>query len=174
MSTSITKSSLSIFNPHVGVQKPNTSKQIESQESSPSSNNIKNPATGKAASTPEFSSYLQLYDGYKHLTAKDKELLGLPSADMMTNCMAQQIASLRESGALTGEITSTTVELGPERLSVDLFSLMPASDLAYALKVRNHMEKYLSEINNPKLPQAQGSFDSLLKVVDVDNSASGR
>jgi hypothetical protein len=107
---------------------------------------------------------LQPYDANKFLTEGDKQLLGMPSSDMMTNCMAQEIASLRESGALKGAITSSTVQLGPNKIPTDLFSLFSKDDLPKMANLKNKMEKNFAQMNKPNSTEEQDKFNAILNI----------
>lgn len=107
---------------------------------------------------------LQPYDVNKFLTQGDKELLGLPTSDMMTSCMAQAIASLRESGALEGPITSSTVNLGPMKVPTDLFSMFSKEDLPKFENLKNKMEKNFAQMNNQNSTDEQDKFNASLNM----------
>ena len=107
---------------------------------------------------------LQPYDVNKFLTEGDKQLLGLPTSDMMTSCMAQAIASLRESGALKGPITSTTVNLGPMKIPTDLFSMFSKDDLPKMVNLKNKMEKNFALMHKTKANDEQEKFNTILNM----------
>jgi hypothetical protein len=107
---------------------------------------------------------LQPYDVNKFLTEGDKQLLGLPTSDMMTSCMAQAIASLRESGALKGPITSTTVNLGPMKIPTDLFSMFSKDDLPKMVNLKNKMEKNFALMHKTKANNEQEKFNTILNM----------
>jgi hypothetical protein len=107
---------------------------------------------------------LQPYDVNKFLTEGDKQLLGLPTSDMMTSCMAQAIASLRESGALKGPITSSTVNLGPMKIPTDLFSMFSKDDLPKMVNLKNKMEKNFALMHKTKANDEQEKFNTILNM----------
>ena len=107
---------------------------------------------------------LQPYDVNKFLTEGDKQLLGLPTSDMMTSCMAQAIASLRESGALQGPITSSTVNLGPMKEPTDLFSMFAKEDLPKMQSLKNKMEKTFAQVNDSNSNDTQSKFNVILNI----------
>lgn len=115
---------------------------------------------------------LQPYDVNKFLTEDDKQLLGLPTSDMMTSCMAQAIASLRESGALTGKITGSTVYLGPMKLPTDLYSMFAKEDLPKMANLKNRMEKNFALMHQTKASDEQEKFNVILNMGNDSKTAN--
>lgn len=145
---------------------------VTSAQTVVSSDSVSISSEGNALSKASTAIQLQPYDVNKYLTEDDKQLLGLPSSDMMTNCMATEIATLRESGALTGRITSSTVSLGSAKLPVDLFSLFSKDDLPKLENLRGKMEKNFSLVQKTKESDEQEKFNLVLNMGNESKTAN--
>lgn len=142
-----------------------TSSAQQTSTTSSSSDSVSISSEGAALSKASTEMIqLQPYDVNKFLTEGDKQLLGLPTSDMMTSCMAQAIASLRESGALKGPITSSTVNLGPMKIPTDLFSMFSKDDLPKMVNLKNKMEKNFALMHKTKANDEQEKFNTILNM----------